>query len=225
MYREQISSLDSPVNNNGVAGGVGAGGNSSFSRADPVRSSLKSGSMSSAGGRSTEYGPTVQQILETYEHLRNKAQSVAKRKLRSWENDFFLLSSFQKISQPKEITDRLERNIRYFLLNYIVIIFGMTLLSLILNPISLIIIILATFSSAFVASRPTDVLILPGENSISKKVSLYTIALITDLVILVFSGTLLLTSLAISIILVLIHASIHVGKSNYDQVTNLDSEV
>ncbi|KAK6591238.1 hypothetical protein RS030_101671 [Cryptosporidium xiaoi] len=223
MYREQISSLDSPANNNNV-------GVSSFPRMDSARSSLKPGSISSGGvggmgGRSVEYGPTVQQILETYEHLRNKAQSVAKRKLRSWENDFFLLSSFQKVSQPKEITDRLERNIRYFLLNYIVIIFGMTLLSLILNPVSLIIIILAAFSSAFVASRPTDVIILTGDNSISKKAALYTMAAITTLVILTFSGTLLLTSLAISIILVIIHASIHVGKQNYDQVASLDSEV
>ncbi|KAH8740749.1 hypothetical protein FG386_002711 [Cryptosporidium ryanae] len=219
-----MSSLDSPENSN-ISGGIGGG--SGFSRMDSARSSLKSGSMPSVvgGGRSVEYGPTVQQILETYEQLRNKAQSVAKRKLRSWENDFFLLSSFQKVSQPKEITDRLERNIRYFLLNYIVIVFGMTLLSLMLNPVSLIIIILATFSSAFVASRPTDVVVLPGDNSLSKRAALYTVAAITALVILTFSGTLLLTSLAVSIILVIIHASIHVGKPNYDQVTSLDSEV
>lgn len=226
MYREQSSTvLDSPVN--GVGAGLGGSGSSSmssnFSRIDSLnRSASKTGTINP---KSSEYGPTVTQILETYESLKLKAQSIAKRKLRSWEGDFFCLSSFQKVSQPKDITDRLERNLRYFLLNYIVVILGMTMLSLILNPISLIIIIVSTFSSAFVASRPTDMVQLPGDNVISKKVALYTIAGISTVVILVFSGALLFTSLAVSLILVCIHATIHIGKSNYDQVANLESEV
>lgn len=226
MYREQSPvMLDSPINGAGSAlGGAGSSSMSSnFSRMDSIsRSGSKTGG---AAPKSSEYGPTVQQILETYESLRLKAQGLAKRKLRSWEGDFFCLSSFQKVSQPKEITDRLERNLRYFLLNYIVIILGITLLSLILNPISLIIIIISTFSSAFVASRPTDVVLLPGENVVSKKVALYIIAGISTVIILVFSGALLFTSLAVSLILVCIHATIHVGKANYDQVANLESEV
>ncbi|KAK9170846.1 PRA1 family protein [Cryptosporidium meleagridis] len=226
MYREQSSIvLDSPMN--GGSTKLGASGSSSmssnFTRMDSLnRSGSKTGSIAP---KSSEYGPTVQQILETYESLRLKAQGLAKRKLRSWDGDFFCLSSFQKVSQPKEITDRLERNIRYFLLNYIVIILGMTMLSLILNPISLIIILISTFSSAFVASRPTDMVVLPGDNVISKKVALYVIAGTSAVVILVFSGALLFTSLAVSLILVCIHAVIHIGKSNYDQVANLESEV
>ncbi|KAH8582069.1 RAB acceptor [Cryptosporidium sp. chipmunk genotype I] len=226
MYREQSSTvLDSPVN--GVGTGLGGSGSSSmssnFTRMDSInRSGSKTGTIAT---KSSEYGPTVQQILETYESLRLKVQGIARRKLRSWEGDFFCLSSFQKVSQPKDITDRLERNLRYFLLNYIVIILGMTMLSLILNPISLIIIIISTFSSAFVASRPTDTVVLPGDNVISKKVALYVIAGASTVVILVFSGALLFTSLAVSLILVCIHATIHIGKSNYDQIANLESEV
>ncbi|KAJ1605251.1 RAB acceptor [Cryptosporidium canis] len=226
MYREQSSVvLDSPVN--GAGSGLGSTGASSMSsNFNRLESMSRSGSKS--GGvapKSSEYGPTVQQILETYESIRLKAQTISKRKLRSWEGDFFCLSSFQKVSQPKEITDRLERNLRYFLLNYIVIILGMTALSLILNPVSLIIIILATFSSAFVASRPTDMVTLPGDHPISKKVALYTIAGVSTVIILVFSGALLFTSLAVSLVLVCIHAAIHVGKANYDQVASLESEV
>ncbi|EAK89374.1 RAB acceptor, possible 2 or more transmembrane domains [Cryptosporidium parvum Iowa II] len=226
MYREQSSTvLDSPMN--GGSAKLGASSSSSmssnFTRMDSFnRSGSKTGSIAP---KSSEYGPTVQQILETYESLRLKAQGLAKRKLRSWDGDFFCLSSFQKVSQPKEITDRLERNLRYFLLNYIVIILGMTMLSLILNPISLIIILISTFSSAFVASRPTDMVVLPGDNVISKKVALYVIAGTSTVIILVFSGALLFTSLAVSLILVCIHAVIHIGKSNYDQVANLESEV
>ncbi|OII73594.1 uncharacterized protein cubi_03392 [Cryptosporidium ubiquitum] len=226
MYREQSSTvLDSPVN--GVGIGLGGSGSSSmssnFSRMESInRSGSKTGAVNP---KYSEYGPTVMQILETYENLKLKAQSISKRKLRSWEGDFFCLSSFQKVSQPKDITDRLEKNLRYFLLNYIVIILGMTILSLILNPISLIIIIISTFSSAFVASRPTDTVLLPGDNVISKKVALYMIAGISTVVILVFSGALLFTSLAVSLILVCIHAIIHIGKTSYDQVANLESEV
>ncbi|KAF7458296.1 PRA1 family protein [Cryptosporidium felis] len=225
MYREQASSsLESPVN--GMGPGTGVSGTSSmssgFGRIDGSRSGSKSGM---APPKASDYGPTVQQILETYESMRSKAQTIAKRKLRSWEGDFFSLSSFQKVSQPKEVTDRLERNLRYFLLNYIVIILGMTILSLILNPISLIIIIISVFSAAFVASRPSDVVVLPGDNPVSKKISLYVIAGVSVVIILVFSGALLFTSLAVSLIIVCIHAVIHVGKSNYDQIASLESEV
>ncbi|OII76893.1 PRA1 family protein [Cryptosporidium andersoni] len=171
-----------------------------------------------------EYNPAIQQFITTWQGLRTKIQNVTKRKLRSWDTDFFMLSSFQKVSQPKEIADRMEKNIRYFFLNYIIIIIGMTLLALILNPISLIIIVLAIFALAFVSSQPTDTITLPGGNSITKIIALYIIGGITTFGIILFSGALLFSTLAISIIIVCIHAASHIGKNNYDQV-NLDSEV
>lgn len=129
--------------------------------------------------------------------------------------DFLHVPSFQKPQTGAMAVDRIERNLRYFYMNYVVICGALTLLAALLNPVILVVAGLCAGASAF-AGLKGDTLRL-GDTLVPVKTFRLGCLVVAALTILLVAGHVMMSLLLGCALLVLLHACMHVGVS-YEQI-------
>ncbi|CAN4089075.1 unnamed protein product [Withania somnifera] len=140
----------------------------------------------------------------------SRAKAVIKEGLaarRPWK-EMFHFHSFNLPSGISDAISRIKTNFSYFQTNYAIIVLGIVFLSLLWHPISLIVFVVLLAVWLFFYFLRDEPLVIFGR-LISDRVVLIVLAVLT-LGLLLFTGATsnILISLAVGVVVVLIHASI-----------------
>ncbi|KYK67984.1 PRA1 family protein [Toxoplasma gondii TgCatPRC2] len=168
------------------------------------------GSGNSLGGQKLRGQFAVSQLHGVFLSLQRALLSKAV----SWR-DFLHLPSLQKPQTGAVAVDRIERNLRYFHMNYVIICSALTLVAALLNPVVLLVCGLCAGAS-FLAGLKGDTLQL-GDTVVPVKTFRVLCLLVGGLVVLLVAGNVVVSLLIGFAVLVLLHASLHVGVS-YEQI-------
>eukprot|EP00920_Eleutheroschizon_duboscqi_P026293 GHVT01064874.1.p1 GENE.GHVT01064874.1~~GHVT01064874.1.p1 ORF type:complete len:182 (+),score=4.24 GHVT01064874.1:1551-2096(+) len=141
-------------------------------------------------------------------------------RMRPWP-DFFALSSFQ-MPQSATVTERIERNVRQFFVNYLLIFSIIAVSCILVNPVVLLILSVTLAASIYVATRGDFVQI--GDNTrLPVKQAQIIIAVAASFLLLIFAGEVMFMIVGLSLAAVLCHACFHVGRSY--EVMSSDEDV
>ncbi|KEP62754.1 UNVERIFIED_CONTAM: hypothetical protein HHA_214810 [Hammondia hammondi] len=168
------------------------------------------GSGNSLGGQKLRGQFAVSQLHGVFLSLQRALLSKAV----SWR-DFLHLPSLQKPQTGAVVVDRIERNLRYFHVNYVIICSALTLVAALLNPVVLLVCGLCAGASFF-AGLKGDSLRL-GDTVVPVKTFRLLCLIVGGLVVLLVAGNVVVSLLIGCAVLVLLHASLHVGVS-YEQI-------
>ncbi|KAJ8553280.1 hypothetical protein K7X08_023958 [Anisodus acutangulus] len=159
----------------------------------------------------TNYGtiPTSSSGPVNVEYI-SRAKDVIKEGLgsrRPWK-EMFNLHSIKLPSSISDAISRIKTNFSYFQMNYALIVLGIVFLSLLWHPISLIVFIVLMAVWLFLYFLRDEPLVI-FNRLISERVVLIVLAVITlGLLLLTHATSNILISLAVGVVVVLIHAAI-----------------
>lgn len=131
--------------------------------------------------------------------------------------EFYQLSSFERPATGAVAVDRVERNVRFFFMNYVLLCSVLAVLAVIINPA--ILIVGAVFGGAAAAAGlHGGSTIRVGEGTVVPVKNIRYACVSAGLLTLLFvAGQLVIGLLAVCAVLVLLHAALHVGVS-YEKI-------
>ncbi|PFH37074.1 hypothetical protein BESB_035320 [Besnoitia besnoiti] len=205
-----------------VAQSGGAGGSRNIRTAPqtqeafPSLHGVVSGKMGDGGG-STLGAPqqrpqfSVSQLQAAYRYVQHSLLSKAV----SW-TEFVHIPSFQKPATGATAVDRVERNLRYFYMNYIIICSVLAVVAALLNPVVLV--IGGVFGgAAFLAGFKGDNTLRIGDTVLPVKTFRFTCLAVAALTIFLVAGHIVVSLSLGCALIVMLHASLHIGVS-YEQI-------
>eukprot|EP01068_Selenidium_serpulae_P012693 Selendium_serpulae@DN5864_c0_g1_i3.p1 len=137
------------------------------------------------------------------------------QKKRPWI-EFFGSGLFTKPSDRAECIARVERNLRYFFVNYIFVSLGICAFAVLLKPIVLVWMIMCGSLYYWIQQRG-EIVTLPGGSSFPRDKLIVAVGVLFGIGFLFFAGALMLSCLGLSIVVTLAHSLFHVGKV-YDEI-------
>lgn len=132
----------------------------------------------------------------------------------SWKA-FFHLPSFERPRTGATVVDRIERNFRYFYMNYLLICSALAVVAALLNPVVLL--VAGACGGAAIAAGLRGETVRLGSTVVPLRTFRVGCAAVGALTVLLVAGHIVAVLLFACTVVVLLHASLHVGVS-YEQL-------
>ncbi|CEL98360.1 unnamed protein product [Vitrella brassicaformis CCMP3155] len=130
--------------------------------------------------------------------------------MRPWDSEFLNKEQFAKPTSSAEVKSRLEGNLSFFAVNYILVCAAVGCIAVLLNWHLLILAVILGGAWFWLLSQPSSIKI--GDHSIAKVHAQVALAAVSLLLVFLFAGTVVFAIIGMSAVLVLGHAIFHKGK-------------
>ena len=173
----------------------------------PLSSSSSSSSSAAAGGGDSSSGGAPLLPFDVRAFIESVKQKQLHRRIRP-ASSFFDLRRFSRPQSTTEATTRVELNLQWFYVNYVLIAALIVLLTILSQPSFLLTLLVLAALWLFALSR--EVVAIPftpyALTGRSKMMALYAV---TAIILLLFAGSTILTLAGICGLVVLAHATLH----------------
>lgn len=148
----------------------------------------------------------------------HKRTSEFLKLIRRWDTEFLCMGTKKdsfSAPRPEELQQRINANLEYFLMNYLVIIAALAILAVVFHPLLLVMVVTFCALWTWLLSKPPNFKIQVQNYLVTRKHMTAGLTLVTGLVMFIFARHTVFMLFGASALLVGIHASLHSVPSAY----------